>query len=103
MLSGWVTGWLLLAAAVLVGVLGVMARGYIGRTPPGHRIRERARAVRWSAFGRLVFGPVTPDEHGNKSFDDDELDQMIVMPTLIVGCGLVLTGVFLLFYQLIRR
>jgi hypothetical protein len=102
-LTGWFTGWLLLAAAVVVGVLGVVARAYIGRTPPGHPLRRTARAVRWSGFGRVMFGPMPLDDRGNKSLDDQELDHMIVMPTLIVGCGLILTGVFLLFYQLVEH
>jgi hypothetical protein len=31
--------------------------------------------------------------------DDDELDSMILMPTIVVACGLCLTAIFLLGYQ----
>jgi hypothetical protein len=31
--------------------------------------------------------------------DDDELDSMILMPTIVIGCGLCLTAVFLLGYE----
>jgi hypothetical protein len=103
MLSGWAVGWLLLVAAVVVFVAGFVVRSYVGRSPSGHPVRRLARKVRWSGFGRVFYGPVARDAEGNNIFDDEELDQMIVMPTLIVACGLFLTGVFLLFYQLINH
>ena len=31
--------------------------------------------------------------------DDDELDEMILMPTIVVCCGLCLTAIFLLGYE----
>ena len=103
MLSGWAVGWLLLGAAVVVLIAGLVARSYVGRSPSDHPVRRFARQVRWSGFGRVFFGPIARDGQGNNIFDHEELDQMIVMPTLIVACGLFLTGVFLLFYQLINH
>ena len=42
-------------------------------------------------FGRL----------GNDALDDEELDQMILMPAILVSCGLCLTAIFLLGFELI--
>ena len=33
--------------------------------------------------------------------DDDELDSMILMPTIVIGCGLCLTAIFLLGYEVL--
>jgi hypothetical protein len=36
-----------------------------------------------------------------ETVDDAELDDKILMPTFVLGCGLFLTGIFLLGYEVI--
>jgi hypothetical protein len=36
-----------------------------------------------------------------ETVDDAELDDKILMPTFVLGCGLCLTGIFLLGYEVI--
>ena len=36
-------------------------------------------------------------------FDPDELDQMVLMPTIVLACGLCLTGFFLLGYRILQH
>ena len=81
-------GWLILLAAALTIVGGMASRSFVGR-----RRDTAVGGFRRSAFARLVFGPVRGD-----ALDDDELDQMILMPAIVVGCGLCLTAIFLLGY-----
>ena len=45
-----------------------------------------------------LFGPVYDDEE----LDPDELDQIILMPAIVLACGLCLTGFFLLGYKVIH-
>ena len=44
----------------------------------------------------MLFGRVRGDV-----LDDDELDSMILMPTIVVACGLCLTAIFLLGYEVL--
>ena len=44
----------------------------------------------------MLFGQV-----GNDALDDEELDQMILMPAILMSCGLCLTAIFLLGYELV--
>lgn len=44
----------------------------------------------------MLFGPSE-----NDALDSEELDQMILLPTIVVVCGLVVTAVFLFGYVLI--
>jgi hypothetical protein len=53
-------------------------------------------ALRDNAVGRVLFGQV-----GNDALDDEELDQMILMPAILMSCGLCLTAIFLLGYELV--
>ena len=39
------------------------------------------------------------DDSRATCLDDDELDAMILMPTVVIGCGLCLTAIFLLGYE----
>lgn len=96
MLSQTVVGWLLLAAAVMTFVGGFGLRTLIGRKRDVRAVRRVVTALRDNAVGRVLFGPIS-----NDALDDDELDQMIVMPAIIVSCGLFLTGIFLLGYELL--
>ena len=86
-------GWLILLAAALTIVGGMASRSFVGRRRDTPAVRRIVGGFRRSAFARLVFGPVRDD-----ALDDDELDQMILMPAIVVGCGLCLTAIFLLGY-----
>ena len=91
-----VVGWLLLAAAVVAFVGGFGLRTLIGGKRHVDGVRRIVTALRDNAVGRVLFGPTS-----NDALDDDELDQMILMPAIIVACGLFLTGIFLLGYELL--
>lgn len=92
MLSELTVGWLLLAFALVTGVAGVGLRSYVGRRPHT-RLGQVIRTFRESAVGAALYGPVASD-----ALDPEELDQTILMPTIVLGCALVLTAVFLLGY-----
>jgi hypothetical protein len=51
----------------------------------------------------FVAGITTRSVMGRRqeTVDDEELDDKILMPTFILGCGLCLTGIFLLGYEVI--
>ncbi|TDY04602.1 hypothetical protein BCL50_3377 [Mycolicibacterium litorale] len=89
-------GWLILAAAVVIAAAGVMFRGFIGRRADRHVLGRLTRRIRETSLARVLLGPVQRD-----ALDPDELDQMILMPTIVVACGLCLTGVFLLGYRIL--
>jgi hypothetical protein len=95
-LSQTVVGWLLLLAAVLTFVAGFGLRTLIGRKREVAAVRRVVRAFRDNVVGRVLFGPVASD-----ALDDEELDQMILMPAILVSCGLCLTAIFLLGYELL--
>jgi hypothetical protein len=54
------------------------------------------RSFRESALGGVIYGPVATD-----ALDPEELDQTILMPTIVLGCGLLLTAIFLLGYEIL--
>jgi hypothetical protein len=89
-------GWLILAAAVMIAAVGVMLRAFIGRRADRHVLGRLTRRVRETTPARLLFGPVQRD-----ALDPDELDQLILMPTIVVACGLFLTAVFLFGYRIL--
>ncbi|MBX7431967.1 hypothetical protein JDV09_07580 [Mycobacterium sp. Y57] len=86
-------GVLLLAGAALIFGFGVLSRVVIGRRRETKAIRAMVRTVRHSRIARVLFGSFEDDV-----LDDDELDTMILMPAVVVACGLILIGVFLLGY-----
>ena len=92
-----VVGSLLLASGVLVFAAGVAVRLFIGRRAGSSRLRRRMFALRRTAVARVFFGSVDDDE----VFEPDELDQMVLMPTIVLACGLCLTGFFLLGYRVL--
>ncbi|MFC7673608.1 hypothetical protein ACFQWH_11035 [Mycolicibacterium sp. GCM10028919] len=96
MLTQLAVGWLLLLAAVLAFVGGFVVRTLIGRHRERSGIRKAVGALRGNVVGRILFGPVTED-----ALDDEELDQMILMPAITVSCGLCLTSIFLLGYEVL--
>ncbi|MDT5363425.1 MAG: hypothetical protein QOC69_5187 [Mycobacterium sp.] len=95
-LSQTVIGWLLLLGAVVIFVAGFGLRTLIGRKRDVTSVRRVVRAFRDNAVGRVLFGPVASD-----ALDDEELDQMILMPAILVSCGLCLTAIFLLGYEVL--
>ncbi|MCX8563153.1 hypothetical protein OS122_19850 [Mycolicibacterium mucogenicum] len=103
MLSGWTVGSLLLVAAVFVLAAGMVARARFGRMADDNPHRRRARAVRWSTFGKVFYGPINRDAQGNNTFDDEELDHMFFLPAVVVAGGLVLAGLFVLFLELVKH
>ena len=47
-------------------------------------------------MARVLFGRFEGDV-----LDDDELDSMILMPTIVIACGLCLTAIFLFGYEVL--
>ena len=95
-MSQTVVGWLLLLAAVLTFVAGFVVRTLLGRKRDVKGVRRVVRALRDNVVGRVLFGPVISD-----ALDDEELDQMVLMPAILVSCGLCLTAIFLLGYEVL--
>lgn len=93
-LSQTMVGWLLLASAVLTVVIGVGSRVFIGRRRDTKPVRAMVRTFRRTGIARVLFG-----RFESEVLDDDELDSMILMPTVVVACGLCLTALFLLGYN----
>jgi hypothetical protein len=93
-LSQTAVGWLLLAAAVLTAVFGLASRVFIGRRRGTKPVRAMVRTFRRTGIARVLFG-----RFESEVLDDDELDSMILMPTVVVACGLCLTALFLLGYN----
>jgi hypothetical protein len=87
-------GWLLLAAAALTFVFGTVSRTFIGRRRDTKAVRRMVHVFRLTGVARVLFGRFEDDV-----LDDDELDAMILMPTIVVACGLCLTAIFLLGYE----
>ena len=93
-ISQTTVGWLLLGAAVLTFVFGFASRTFIGRRRDTKAVRGLVRTFRKTGVARVLFGRFEDDV-----LDDDELDSMILMPTIVIGCGLCLTAIFLLGYE----
>ncbi|MEO3758796.1 hypothetical protein ABGB19_10995 [Mycobacterium sp. B14F4] len=87
-------GWLLVAAAALTFIVGLASRVVIGRRRETKAVRTMVHTFRRTGVARVLFGRFEDDV-----LDDDELDSMILMPTIVVACGLCLTAIFLLGYQ----
>lgn len=89
-------GWLLVGAALAIFACGVGTRVLIGRNRRTPAVRRVVGGFRQSRVARVLFGPVLGDP-----LDDDELDGIFVIPAIVVACGLCLTGVFLLGYEVL--
>ncbi|CAA0108648.1 Uncharacterised protein [Mycolicibacterium vanbaalenii] len=87
-------GWLLLAAAAMTFVFGGLSRVFIGRRRDTKWVRRLVHVFRRTGVARVLFGRFEEDV-----LDDDELDTMILMPAIVIACGLTLTAVFLLGYD----
>ncbi len=87
-------GWLLLGAAVLTFGVGFASRTFIGRRRSSKGVQRLVHTFRRTGVARVLFGRFEGDV-----LDDDELDSMILMPTIVIGCGLCLTAIFLLGFE----
>ena len=93
-ISQTTVGWLLLSAAALTFVAGLASRSFIGRRRDTKAVRGLVRTFRKTGVARVLFGRFEGDV-----LDDADLDNMILMPTFVLGCGLCLTAIFLLGYE----
>jgi len=93
-MSQTTVGWLILGAAALTFVFGFASRTFFGRRRDTRAVRTMVHAFRRTGVARVLFGRFEADV-----LDDDELDSMILMPTIVIGCGLCLTAIFLLGYE----
>ncbi|WP_178361507.1 hypothetical protein [Mycolicibacterium hippocampi] len=84
----------MLAAAALTFVLGGASRVVIGRRRESAAVRRLVHTFRRTGIARVLFGRFEDDV-----LDDEELDTMILMPTIVIACGLCLTALFLLGYD----
>jgi hypothetical protein len=96
LISQATVGWLLLGAAALTFVVGFASRTIIGRRRNSKGVRRLVHMFRRTGVARVLFGRFEGDV-----LDDDELDSMILMPTIVIGCGLCLTAIFLLGYEVL--
>ena len=87
-------GWLMLVAAALTFLLGGVSRVFIGRRRTTSAVRGLVHTFRRTGIAHVLFGRFEDDV-----LDDDELDTMILMPAIVIGCGLCLTALFLLGYD----
>jgi hypothetical protein len=94
-LSELTVGWVILVAGLLTFAGGVSLRAYVGRRP-NERVGRVLRKFRESAVGRGLYGPVASDAR-----DPEELDQTILMPTIVLGCSFTLTAIFLIGYEIL--
>ncbi|MCV7015002.1 hypothetical protein H7I40_21635 [Mycolicibacterium madagascariense] len=94
-MSELTVGWLLLAAGLATFTAGIGLRSFVGRRPD-ERLGRLLRRFRESAVGSVLYGPVASDAR-----DPEELDQTILMPTIVLGCGFTLTAIFLLGYAIL--
>lgn len=76
-------GWLLLVAAALTFVFGAVSLLVVGRRRDSRAIRRLVHAFRRAGIARVLFGRYEEDV-----LDDDELDTIILMPAIVVACGL---------------
>lgn len=87
-------GWLMLFAAALTFLFGGVSRVFIGRRRTSSAVRRIVHTFRRTGIAFVFFGRFEDDV-----LDDDELDTMILMPAIVIGCGLCLTALFLLGYD----
>jgi hypothetical protein len=93
-ISQTTVAWLLFGAAALTFAVGITSRMFIGRRRNTKAVQALVRTFRRTGVARVLFGRFEGDV-----LDDDELDSMILMPTIVIGCGFCLTAIFLLGYE----
>jgi len=86
----------MLAAAAFLLAFGLMLRAYVGRRADRNALGRLLRRFRETRVARVLLGQV----HGD-ALEPAELDQMILMPVIVIACGLALTALFLLGYVLL--
>ena len=84
----------MLAGAALIFGFGAVSRVFVGRYRESTAVRALVHAFRRTGIARVLFGRFDADV-----LKDDELDTMILMPAIVIACGLILTAVFLLGYD----
>jgi hypothetical protein len=84
----------MLIAAALTFLIGGVSRVFIGRRRTTSAVRRVVHTFRRTGVARVLFGRFEGDV-----LDDDELDTMILMPAIVIACGLCLTALFLLGYD----
>ncbi|KKE99385.1 MULTISPECIES: hypothetical protein [Mycobacteriaceae] len=84
----------MLAAAALTFVFGGLSRVFVGRRRHSVGVQRMVRVFRRTGIARVLFGRFDDDV-----LNDDELDTMILMPAIVLACGLALTAIFLLGYD----
>lgn len=87
-------GWLMLVGAAMIFVFGGVSRVVVGRRRDSRPVRLLVHTFRRTGIARVFFGRFQDDV-----LDDDELDTMILMPSIVIACGLALTAIFLLGYE----
>ncbi|MGE2832994.1 hypothetical protein [Mycobacterium sp. SMC-4] len=87
-------GAILLGAAALTFVMGGVSRLLVGRHRRSRAVRGLVHLFRRTGIAWVLFGRFREDV-----LDDDELDTMILMPAIVIACGLCLTALFLLGYD----
>ena len=89
-------GWLY-AATGIGGIVGAgITMVLVGRKRNSVRVQRVVSDFRGTAFAKVLFGPIAKD-----ALDDGELDAMILMPAIIIACGLCLVAVFLFGYEIL--
>ena len=84
----------MLAAAASTFVIGGLSRLVVGNRRDSAAVRRLVRVFRRTGIARVFFG-----RFDDEVLDDDELETMILMPSIVVSCGLALTAIFLLGYD----
>ena len=84
----------MLAGAALIFMIGGVSRVVVGRRRDSRAVRLLVHTFRRTGIARVLFGRFEDDV-----LDDDELDTMILMPSIVIACGLALTAIFLLGYE----
>ncbi|MCW2685765.1 MAG: hypothetical protein JWR37_655 [Mycobacterium sp.] len=84
-------GWLIFLAAMLFFLSGFAVRSFVGRRRRTKTMRRIVHLYRSTPLARFLFGPVQDDVP-----TDEELDNVILLPAIVVACGLSLVAIFVL-------
>jgi hypothetical protein len=83
-------GWLLIIASAVAFGAGFAVRAVVRRRPDTALVRRTMDRFRRTELSQLLFG-----EPADDVITDEELDNMTMIPTLLVAVGLFLGGIFL--------
>jgi hypothetical protein len=87
-------GWLLATASICVFVMGFALRRVVSARRDSALVRRVVRTLRGSALSRYLFGPIEDER-----ISDEELDNVILLPTTAVTVLLMVTALFLVGYD----